>query len=164
MQEPCIAEIAGQQLLMLARTGSGSLHASVSTDSGDTWSKPKPTTLTSACSSLTLRTLPDHRLIVFYNHAAPLRKGAFFPRTPLCYAVSADDGRSWSSPVIVDDDGMAKKDRQNTYPAVCFTKEGMLLVWSTEIANPDGGFGPGDPEIGGGKCAILAYPEPQAEN
>ena len=164
MQEPCIAEIADNRLLMLARTGSGSLHASRSHDGGDTWSKPTPTTLTSACSSLTLRTLPDQRLIVFYNHTPPLQPGAFFPRTPLCYAVSADEGQSWSEPVVVDDEGMTNNDRQNTYPSVCFTKEGMLMIWSTEIANPDGGFGPGNPDIGGGKCAILAYPEPQPDN
>ena len=163
MQEPCIAEMEDHQLLMLARTGSGSLYASRSIDDGDTWSKPKPTTLTSACSSLTLRTLPDRRLIVFYNHASPLRSGAFFPRTPLCDAVSADQGQSWSAPVLLDDEGMAKKDRQNTYPCVCFTKEGMLMIWSTEIANPDGGFGPGNPRIGGGKCAIFAYPAAQPE-
>ena len=136
MQEPCIAEIADNRLLMLARTGSGSLHASRSHDGGDTWSKPTPTTLTSACSSLTLRTLPDQRLIVFYNHTPPLQPGAFFPRTPLCYAVSADEGQSWSEPVVVDDEGMTNNDRQNTYPSVCFTKEGMLMIWSTEIANP----------------------------
>jgi hypothetical protein len=44
------------------------------------------------------------------------------------------------------------------YPCVCFTREGMPMIWSTEIAHPNGGFGPGNPRIGGGKCAIFAYP------
>ncbi|MEE3372656.1 MAG: hypothetical protein VX346_25195 [Planctomycetota bacterium] len=56
---------------------------------------------------------------------------------------------------------MANKDRQNTYHSVCFTKEGMLMIWSIQIANPDGGFGPGNPRIGGGKCAIFSYPTRQ---
>ena len=158
MQEPCIAEIAAGHLLMLARTGSGSLFASFSADGGERWSKPQPTSLVSACSSLTLRTLPDRRLIVFYNHAKPLREGAFFPRTPLCYAISSNGGQSWSPPVVIDDEGVAHQDRQNIYPSVSFTAEGMLLVWSTEKAHPAGGFGAGDPQIGGGKCAIVAYP------
>lgn len=159
MAEPCVAELSDGRVLMMARTGLGAHHAALSADGGDTWSKPEPTTLESACSSLTLKTLPDGRLIVFYNHATPLKAGAFFPRTPLCYAVSSDGGKSWSPPVIVDDEGVANKDRQNIYPSACFTKEGMVLMWSTHGADPKGSFaGQYDPKIGGGKRAILVMP------
>jgi hypothetical protein len=158
MQEPCVAEVEGGRLLMLARTGSGFHFSSWSDDGGDTWSKPEATTLESACSSLTLKTLPDGRLIVFYNHASPIKAGAFFPRTPLCYAVSDDGGKTWGSPVIVDDEGVANKDRQNIYPSICFTKEGMLVMWSTHGADPKGSFAGHAPSIGGGKRAILAMP------
>ena len=144
---------------MMGRTGLGSHHVAVSADGGETWSKPEATTLESACSSLTLKTLPDGRLIVFYNHATPIKAGAFFPRTPLCYAVSGDDGTTWSPPVIVDDEGVANKDRQNIYPSICFTKEGMVVMWSTHGADPKGSFaGQYDHNIGGGKRAILAIP------
>ena len=159
MAEPCAAELSDGRVLMMGRTGLGSHHFALSADGGETWSKPKATTLESACSSLTLKTLPDGRLIVYYNHATPINPGAFFPRTPLCYAVSDDGGKSWSPPVIVDDEGAANKDRQNIYPAVCFTKEGMLVMWSTHGADPKGSFkGQYDPNIGGGKRAILALP------
>jgi len=158
MAEPCVAEVAEGRVLMLARTGSGFLFASWSDDRGDTWSKPEPTTLTSACSSLTLKTLPDGRLIVFYDHAAPIRAGAFFPRTPLCYAVSSDGGRSWGRPVVIDDEGVEKRDRQNIYPAACFTDEGMVVLWSTHGADPQGTFGGQSATIGGGKRAIVAFP------
>ncbi|MFA6545964.1 MAG: exo-alpha-sialidase [Limisphaerales bacterium] len=159
MAEPCVAEVEGGRVLMLARTGSGFHFASRSEDGGDTWSKPEPASLMSPCSSLTLKTLPDGRLIVFYNHAAPIKAGAFFPRTPLCYAVSGDGGKTWSPPVIVDDEGVANKDRQNIYPSACFTKEGMVVMWSTHGADPKGSFaGQYDASIGGGKRAILAMP------
>jgi hypothetical protein len=159
MQEPCVAEVEGGRVLMLSRTGSGFIFASRSDDGGDTWSKPEPTTLVSACSSLTLKTLPDGRLIAFYNHAAPIKAGAFFPRTPLCYAVSGDSGKSWSAPVIVDDEGVANKERQNIYPSACLTKGGMVVMWSTHGADPKGSFaGQYDANIGGGKRAILALP------
>jgi hypothetical protein len=161
MAEPCVAEVEGGRLLMLARTGSGCNYAAWSDDGGDTWSAPQPTTQTAACSSLTLKTLPDGRLITFYNHAEPIRPGAFFPRTPLCYAVSPDGGRSWGEPVVVDDSGAAARDRQCIYPSLCFTDEGMLVVYSVHPANPEGVFGgdyahdhPGT----GGKCCILEYP------
>jgi photosystem II stability/assembly factor-like uncharacterized protein len=61
MAEPCVAEVAPGRLLMLARTGSGCLYRAGSDDGGDTWSAPEPTPLTSACSSLTLKPLPDAR-------------------------------------------------------------------------------------------------------
>lgn len=158
MAEPCVAELADGRVLMLGRTGLGFLYAAVSADGGETWSPPAATTLESACSSLTLKTLPDGRLIVFYNHVTPLKPGAFFPRTPLCYAVSADGGKSWSSPVVVDDEGAADKDRQNIYPSIGFTKEGMVVFWSTHGADPNGSFKGQYSNIGGGKRAILEMP------
>jgi hypothetical protein len=162
MAEPCVAEVAGGRLLMLARTGQGCVYRAWSEDGGETWTQTEPTTLVSACSSLTLKMLPDRRLIVFYNHAKPLGLGAFFPRTPLVYAVSSDHGETWSSPTVVDDDGVEKKDRQNIYPAICFTPEGMLVIYSTHAADPKGSFSNGGPEgwrIGGGKRCILGYPD-----
>jgi hypothetical protein len=161
MAEPCVAEAAGSRLPMLARTGSGCKYRSWSHDGGDTWSTPEPTTLSAACSSLTLTRLPDDRLIVFYNHATPLAPGAFFPRTPLTYAVSSDGGQTWSAPVIVDDEGVENKNRQNIYPSVCFTDEGILVVYSTHAADPGGTFSNGGPDgwkTGGGKRRIVAYP------
>ena len=161
MAEPCVVQTGKNNLLMLARTGSGFIFCSKSDDGGDTWSEPQPTTLEAACSPLTLKKLPDGRLIVFYDHARPIKKGAFFPRTPLVYAVSRNKGKSWSLPVIVDDEGMKTGDKQNIYPSVCFTKEGMLVVWSTHAADPGGSFSNGGKEgwkTGGAKRAILAYP------
>lgn len=73
--------------------------------------------------------------------------------------MSGDSGKSWSPPVIVDDEGVANKDRQNIYPSACFTKEGMVVMWSTHGADPKGSFaGQYDANIGGGKRAILALP------
>ena len=161
MAEPCVAEVAPGRLVMLARTGSGSHHRSWSADGGDTWSVPEPTTLEAGCSPLTLRTLPDGRLILFYNHAAPLSGNAFFPRTPLCYSVSVDGGITWGEPVLIDDAGTVLKDRQVIYPSVCFTDEGMLLVYSEHVADPQGSFANGGKDgwrMGGGKRCILRYP------
>ncbi len=162
MAEPSIACLGDSSLIMLARTGSGCLYCSRSFNGGSAWSTPESTSLIAACSPLTLKTLPDGRLIVFYDHAQPLKRGAFFPRTPLVYAVSSDKGKSWGEPVLVDDDGSANNDRQNIYPSVCFTKEGMLVIWATVVADPGGAFSNGGKEgwkIGGAKRAVLAYPK-----
>jgi hypothetical protein len=158
MQEPCAVELADGRVRLLARTGAGSIHTSISADGGETWSEPEATTLESPCSALTLRRAPDGRLVCLYNHVKPLHEGAFFPRTPLVYALSSDDGATWSAPVVIDASGVEHRDRQNIYPSPCFTPEGMVVVWSTHGADPKGSFaGQYDEKIGGGKRAIIAY-------
>jgi len=161
MAEPVVAELADGRLLMLARTGSGSHHRSWSADGGETWCAPEPTTLLAACSPLTLKTLPDGRSIVFYNHAVSLGPGAFFPRTPLVYALSADGGRTWSAPVLVDEAGVTLQDRQNIYPSICFTDEGILVVYSRHLADPHGSvagaYSKEWPDCGAIRC-IIGYP------
>lgn len=163
LAEPAVVELPSGQLLLLARTGAGSHHAAWSDDGGETWTDPQPTSLTAACSPLTLHRLPDGRLIVFYNHARPLADGAFFPRNPLTYAVSADGGRCWSPPVIIDDEGLTGlpgHSLQHIYPGVCFLLAGILVVYSTHYASLDGSFS--QPEgawrTGGGMRCMLAYP------
>ena len=159
MQEPCAVELADGRVRLLARTGAGSIHTSISADGGETWSAPEPTTLESPCSALTLRRAPDGRLVCLYNHVKPLHEGAFFPRTPLVYALSSDDGATWSAPVVIDASGVEHRDRQNIYPSPCFTPEGMVVVWSTHGADPKGSFGGQyDEKIGGAKRAVIALP------
>ena len=161
MPEPCLVERRDGSVLMLARSGTGFLLRAESTDGGATWSAPQNTTLVSPCSSLTMHRLPDGRLIVFYNHAAPSKPGGFFPRNPLVYALSADDGATWGAPVIVDDEGWdgTKATLDLIYPSVCFLDEGMLVVWSAHFSSGD--FRKKTAEerlLGGGKRAILKYP------
>jgi hypothetical protein len=161
MAEPCVAELADGRVYMLARSGTGFLVDSYSGDRGATWSAPRNTALVSACTSLTLKTLPDGRLIVFYNHARPVEPGSLFPRCPLAYAVSADGGKSWSGPMIVDDEGWnaTRPERELIYASVCFLDEGMLVFYSSHHSN--GGTArrtPAQNLIGGGKRALLKYP------
>lgn len=161
MAEPVAAELDDGRMLMLARTGVGCHCASWSADGGDTWSEPARTTLTAACSPLSLKRLPDGRLFVVYNHAEPVSPGAFFPRTPLTYAVSGDGGRTWNAPVLIDDAGMAERNRQLIYPSVTVLPDGILLLYSEHAADPAGSFGNGGAEgwkFGGGKRVVVAYP------
>ena len=160
MAEPCVAELRDGRILMLARSGTGYLVESWSEDAGVTWSPPRNTALLSPCTSLTLRTLPDSRLIVFYNHVQEDGPGSLFPRCPLVYAVSAD-GKNWGAPVIVDDEGWNPDapTRENIYPSICFLEEGMLVFWSSHFSNSGRARRTLEQNlIGGGKRAILKYP------
>ncbi len=161
MAEPCVAELPNGHVYMLARSGTGFLVDSYSGDSGATWSEAGNTALVSPCTSLTLKTLPDGRLIVFYNHARPVEPGSLFPRCPLVYATSADGGKTWSGPTVVDDEGWnaTRPERELIYASVCFLDEGMLVFYSAHYTN--GGTARRTPTqnlIGGGKRAILKYP------
>ena len=160
MAESCVAELPDGKVLLLARSGTGFLVDSWSGDGGATWSPPQNTALLSPCTSLTLKTLPDGRLIVFYNHVKEDSPGSLFPRCPLVYATSVD-GKTWGAPVIVDDEGWnpERPTRENIYPSICFLDEGMLVFWSSHFSNS--GRSRRTPEqnlIGGGKRAILRYP------
>ena len=167
--EPCVAETQAGQLLMLCRTGAGSLHASWSADDGETWTDPTSTSLTSACAPFTLRSLAEGRLIVVYNHARPLYPGAFFPRNPLVFSTSEDHGKTWEEPIQIDDEGsepIPGSHLQHIYPGLCQTSEGIVVVYSTHIADPEGRFGSAGEEgwrIGGGKrCILRDLPFPAA--
>ncbi len=160
MAEPCVAELPNGDVLMLARSGTGYLVSSWSKDGGVTWSPPQNSPLLSPCTSLTLKTLPDGRLIVFYNHVKEDSPGSLFPRCPLVYATSVD-GRTWGPPVIVDDEGWdpVRPTRESIYPSICFLDEGMLVFWSSHFSTS--GLTRRTPEentVGGGKRAILRYP------
>jgi sialidase-1 len=136
VQEPCVAEIGENNLIMLFRSGRGCHQICFSEDGGETWSEPNSTTLTAACSPLTLTTMPDTRLLVVYNHATPLFEECYYPRNPLVYAISEDKGTSWSEPVIIDD----TPGLQFIYPCVKYTREGMLVVYSAHYDHGDGSF------------------------
>jgi flavin-dependent dehydrogenase len=171
MAEPCVVELTDGRLLMLARGGLGVLVKSYSSDGGETWTPGARTTLVSPCSSLTLHRLPDSRLIVFYNHATPYNAGDFFPRNPLCYAISADEGDSWSGPVIIDNSGVSdgnggKPSLQIVYPGAAFLKEGILLFYSRDVTKNTFKTTKGETfawteaqrALTGGVTCLLAYP------
>jgi flavin-dependent dehydrogenase len=171
MAEPCVVELKGGRLLMLARGGLGVLVKSYSHDGGQTWSPGVRTTLDSPCSSLTLHRLPDSRLIVFYNHATPYNPGDFFPRNPLCYAISADEGDSWSAPTIIDESGVSdgnggKPSLQIVYPGAAFLKEGILLFYSRDVTKNTFKTTKGETStwteaqraLTGGVTCLMAYP------
>lgn len=152
MQEPCVVELNDGRLMILARTGSGRHYRSYSTDGGQTWGEPQPTNLIAACSPLTVKKMPDDRLFVVYNHVCPEKPGDLFPRLPIHYAVSEDNGETWSEPIVIDDDREGaryiSKDKttyyQYVYPSICFTRKGILISYgSTDRTR---------------KCCVIKYP------
>ena len=105
LQEPGVVELKDGRLMMLSRTDLGSQYRCHSADGGETWTPAEPTDLRSPLSPASVERIPStgDLLLVWNDHSNidPMLRGK---RTPLCVAVSRDDGKSWSAPKLIEGD------------------------------------------------------------
>lgn len=126
LQEPGIVELAQGRIFGWARTDQGSQFGFASTNAGQTWSAPTPTALKSPTSPASIKRLPNSAdlLAVFNDHSGefPFKKDR---RTPLVSAISNDDGRTWPTRKVLEDDpnGMF------CYTAIHFVDNAVLLAY-----------------------------------
>jgi sialidase-1 len=135
VQEPGVVELKDGRLMMFMRTNASSQHISYSRDSGETWSKAQPSELISPLSPASIERVPwsGDLLCVWNDHSGihPYPKGR---RTPLCLAVSKDEGKTWSKSKLIEDN----PDGWYCYTAITFVKDRSILAYCA-----------GDKEIGG---------------
>jgi sialidase-1 len=143
VQEPGVVELINGRLMMYMRTDAGSQYICYSRDAGETWSKAQPSKLASPRSPASIERLPwTGDLLCVWNdhsgrHAFP--KGR---RTPLCLALSKDDGKTWNESQVIE----ANPDGWYCYTAITFVKDRMLLAYCA-----------GDKEVGGlNRLKVLA--------
>ncbi len=146
VQEPGVIELKDGRLMMYMRTNAGSQYVSYSEDDGDTWSKAQPSNLASPLSPASIERIPwtGDLLCVWNDHsgAHPYPAGR---RTPLCLAVSKDEGKSWSRSEIIE----GNPDGWYCYTAITFVKNRVLLAYCA-----------GDKKIGGlNRLKVLAIPK-----
>jgi len=135
LQEPGVVELSDGRLMMWARTDLGSQFMSYSSDGGETWAEAKPGNLASPLSPASIKRAPwDGRLLAVWNDHSGLHKFPQGRRTPLCVAVSEDDGKTWAPSKVVEDD----PDGWHCYTAIAFPGESVLLAYCA-----------GDRKIGG---------------
>ena len=93
LQEPGVVELKDGRLMMFIRTDAGSQYVCHSSDGGETWSKPGPSSLASPLSPASIERIPwtGDLLCVWNDHSGvhPFPEGR---RTPLCLAISKDEG------------------------------------------------------------------------
>jgi hypothetical protein len=124
LQEPGVVELRDGRLLAFCRTDAGSQYVAHSRDRGTTWSRPQASNIVSPQSPASIERVPatDDLLLVWNDHrdTPPKLKGK---RTPLCVAVSRDDGQTWEDvkTLAVNPDGWY------CYTAVEFIGEHVLL-------------------------------------
>ena len=102
--EPGMVERKDGSLFVILRTTVGYLYDAESRDRGETWSTPKPTTLTSPQAEPCLRRIPTTGdLVLFWCNTLPYSKtvpgstATGRPRNPLSCAISRDEGRTWEN-------------------------------------------------------------------
>ena len=135
LQEPGILELKTGTLWMWMRTTAGVQYQCFSRDAGLHWTEPEPTTITSPCSPASIERIPqsDALLMVWNDHSGrhPYPGGR---RTPLCVALSRDEGKTWSPSRVIE----GNLDGWYCYTAIAFVGDRILLAYCA-----------GDKKVGG---------------
>ena len=143
VQEPGVIELKDGRLMMYMRTNAGTQYICYSQDSGETWSKAQPSNLASPLSPASIKRMPwTGDLICVWNDHSGVHSFPAGRRTPLCIAISKDEGKTWGKSRIIE----GNPDGWYCYTAITFVKDNMLLAYCA-----------GDREIGGlNRLKILA--------
>jgi Neuraminidase (sialidase) len=119
-ENACI-ELKDRKVMMLMRTGLGGQYKSVSSDGGETWSEPVPTTLLGTAAPVSISRIPDSGDILAIWNNNPGAKS----RNPLTSAISKDEGETWVNFRNIEeiaDDSWA-------YPAVTWIGNRALITY-----------------------------------
>lgn len=113
---PCIVPLPRGQLLAYLRTGGkgGWIWQTNSDDGGWTWQEPTPTQFPNPNSGIDLIRLSNGHLLLAFNDS-PSR------RTPLCVALSEDEGHSFVYRRTLEDG-----DGEFSYPTLLETRDGHI--------------------------------------
>jgi len=135
VQEPGVVELKDGRLMMFIRTDAGSQYICHSEDAGETWTKPGPSDLASPLSPAWVKRIPwTGDLFCVWNDHSGAHEFPPGRRTPLCVAISQDEGKSWSMSRVIE--GAA--DGWYCYTSITFAKNRALLAYCA-----------GDKQVGG---------------
>jgi len=134
-QEPGVIELKDGRLMMYIRSDGGCQYISYSKDKGETWSDTQPSDLASPLSPATIKRIPwnGNLMCVWNDHSGthPFPAGR---RTPLCIAISKDEGQTWSKSIVIE----ANPDGWYCYTSITFVKGRAILSYCA-----------GDKKVGG---------------
>ncbi len=129
-ENACI-ELKDGKVLMLMRTQLGGQYQSISSDGGETWNEPVPTTLLGSAAPAAISRIPEtgDLLVIWTHNVDPKVKSGNVPgygkRNPLTLAISKDEGETWENfrnLEEVPDDAWA-------YPAVTWVDNRALVTY-----------------------------------
>jgi len=129
LQEPGVIEKKNGVLWGYSRTDQMVQYEYFSMDGGEHWTAAQPSGFTSPCSPMKIDRHPETGDLYAVWNPIPVYNGRYtsragWGRTPLVWAVSKDDGVTWSNYSIIEGD----EEHGYCYPAIFFTKDGCMLV------------------------------------
>jgi sialidase-1 len=138
LQEPGVVELADGSIYSWSRTDQGCQFECRSTDHGETWSAPRPTTLRSPCSPASIKRLPHSAdlLAVFNDHSGQVpfvtSAGTYSGRNPQTVSTSSDGGVTWVPRKVIEND----PERDYCYTAIHYAGDAVLLAYMSNSRNP----------------------------
>ena len=128
LQEGGVVEKKNGTLWGYYRTDHMLQYETFSMDEGLHWTAPQPSRFTSPPSPLKIKRRPETGDLYAVWNPIPNYNGRVTPpgvwgRTPLVWAVSHDDGVTWSDWKAIED----RPDRGYCYPAIFFTNDGYMM-------------------------------------
>ncbi len=122
--QPTFWESPKGEVHALLRTAGGHIWRADSKDYGQSWSSVYATPLPNNDSGIDLLRYDDGRLFLVYN---PVAKN-WGPRTPLDLAMSADDGKTWTTLAHLEDD--PNLESEYSYPGIVRTRDGVAICYT----------------------------------
>ncbi len=133
LQEPGVAQLRDGRLLCWVRTDAGFQYQAYSDDDGDSWSRFRPSPLASPRSPATIERIPaTGDLLAVWNDHSFVELGERKTRTPLSYAISCDDGETWTDSIPIQGD----PDGWYCYTAIEFVDDAVLLGYCAGRQSP----------------------------
>jgi len=115
---------------MLTRSTEGCIYSSQSADGGETWATARKTKLPNNNCGIDVTRLEDGRLVLVYNPIS----GNWAARSPISFAISEDNGVTWSHPQILDyapcDPNRNLEDAEFSYPAVISHGNDIFITYT----------------------------------
>lgn len=141
VMESTLEQLGDGRLWMLLRTNWGKFWQTYSADAGLTWNIPTPTNIDASSAPAMVKRLHSGRLVMVWNRYYPEGKKEYpltggdgvwseVPvsnhRGELSISFSNDDGKSWTSPVVIS--RATGKNREVSYPYVFEAQPGELWI------------------------------------
>lgn len=130
IQEPGLIEKSNGVLYGWARTDLGRQYEFYSFDNGITWTQPEPSVFSSSCSTAIIKRRNHDGLFVAIWNPIPNYISHDFDnincRQELVYAVSHDEGQSWSEPIVIENEPFC----EYSHPALYFIDNYMVVAYN----------------------------------
>ena len=122
--EGTLIELRDGRLWILLRSYHGHFYECFSSDKGRTWTKPVASKIKASGSPGILERLASGRLLLLWNRFAKDRPKRYGRREELSLALSDDDGKTWTDPVVI----VRLRFKRQSYPKVFERRPGELWV------------------------------------